>query len=66
MTSAEVIALVSKVQEGLGYKTAADILGLDLADVETELNDLNLRGFIVYISGKAYEERKSASNTTNH
>ena len=60
MDSAEVIALVGKVQEGLSYKTAADILGLDMADVETELNDVNLRGFVVYLSEKAYEERRAA------
>ena len=58
MHSAEVVAFVGKVQEGLGYKTAADILGLDLADVETELNDIDLRAFVVYISEKAYRERK--------
>ena len=58
MDSAEVIALVGKVQEGLSYKTAADILGLDMADVETELNDIDLRSFVVYISEKAHKERK--------
>ena len=59
MDSAEVISLVGKVQEGLSYKTSADILGLDLADVESELNDINLRGFVVYLSEKVYREKKN-------
>ena len=66
LTSDDVLALVGKIQEGLTYKTAADILGLNRLVVEHELNDINLRGFVVYISEKAYRERKSASNTVNH
>jgi hypothetical protein len=60
------MALAEKVRQGLTYKEAIVALGLNRLAVEHELNDVNLRGFIVYISEKAYEERKNASNTTNH